>query len=128
MGAFSRPCVCADVLSSIPEIAKLGPLFKSGEKPLDLTESETEYVVKCVKHAFAAHIVFQVCVCVCVRVCVRVCVCVCGVVWCGVCVRVRMRVCVCVCACVHVCTCVHVCVGVCVPTHLHPPLLNCSLM
>ena len=78
-------CVSAEVLSSIPEVAKLGPLFKSSEKPQDLTESETEYVVKCVKHTFAGHIVFQVCVCVCVRVRVRVHVHVlCGVVCVGV--------------------------------------------
>ena len=44
----------------MPEIAKLGPLFKSSDKPSDLTESETEYVVQCVKHTFAEHIVFQV--------------------------------------------------------------------
>ena len=66
-------CVSAEVLSSIPEVAKLGPLFKSSEKPQDLTESETEYVVKCVKHTFAGHIVFQVCVCACACVCVCLC-------------------------------------------------------
>ena len=44
----------------MPEIAKLGPLFKSSDKPSDLTESETEYVVQCVKHTFAEHVVFQV--------------------------------------------------------------------
>ena len=74
-----------EVLSSIPEVAKLGPLFRSSDKPQDLTESETEYVVKCVKHAFANHIVFQVCVhacsstVLCVLLCVMsLCVCVCS--------------------------------------------------
>ena len=48
-------------LSSIPEFAQLGPLFRSSDKPTELTESETEYVVNCVKHVFSKHIVFQVC-------------------------------------------------------------------
>ena len=47
-------------LSSVPEFADLGPLFKSSDKPVELTESETEYVVRCVKHTFNKHIVFQV--------------------------------------------------------------------
>ena len=97
--AFLCSCVSAEVLSSIPEIAKLGPLFKSSDKPLELTESETEYVVKCVKHAFADHIVFQVCLCTSVwgggkEVDVHLCACM--YVWVGV------HLCVCVCARVHV--------------------------
>ena len=70
-------------LGAIPEFSKLGPLFKSADKPVELTESETEYVVRCVKHTFANHIVFQVRsavnqfvatwgVCVCVYVCTGV--------------------------------------------------------
>ncbi|KAI8984623.1 adaptin N terminal region-domain-containing protein [Mycotypha africana] len=48
----------ADTLSAIPEIAAFGPLLKSCPK-VALTESETEYVVQCIKHIFAKHIVFQ---------------------------------------------------------------------
>ena len=44
----------------MPEFADLGPLFKSSDRPVELTESETEYVVRCVKHTFNKHIVFQV--------------------------------------------------------------------
>ena len=47
-------------LGSIPEFAELGPLFKSSDRPVDLTESETEYVVRCVKHIFNRHMVLQV--------------------------------------------------------------------
>jgi coatomer protein complex subunit gamma len=42
------------------DLVKLGYPFKSSVKPLELTESETEYVVKCIKHVFAEHVVFQV--------------------------------------------------------------------
>ena len=34
-------------------------MLKSSGKPVELTESETEYVVTVVKHVFEAHIVFQ---------------------------------------------------------------------
>lgn len=47
-------------MEKIPELAKLGPVFKSSIKEVELTESEMEYVVGCVKHVFAKHIVFQV--------------------------------------------------------------------
>lgn len=50
----------SEQLAAIPEFSKLGPLFKSSDKPLELTESETEYVVRCIKHTFANHMVFQV--------------------------------------------------------------------
>ena len=50
-------------LAAIPQFARLGPLFKSSEKPVELTESETEYVVRCVKHMFPKHVVFQVRTC-----------------------------------------------------------------
>lgn len=43
----------------IPEFAHLGPIFKSST-PVDLTESEVEYVVRCLKHVFSHYIVFQV--------------------------------------------------------------------
>ncbi|RUS15766.1 adaptin N terminal region-domain-containing protein, partial [Endogone sp. FLAS-F59071] len=46
-------------LQQIPELAAFGPLFKSSVLPIELTESETEYVVRCVKHVFAEHILFQ---------------------------------------------------------------------
>ncbi|XP_076062943.1 coat protein (coatomer) gamma isoform X3 [Oratosquilla oratoria] len=45
-------------LSAIPQFAMLGPLFKSSQ-PVELTESETEYVVRCIKHTFINHIVLQ---------------------------------------------------------------------
>jgi len=48
----------AALIASIPQFAGLGPLFRSS-KPVELTESETEYVVNCVKHTFNQHIVFQ---------------------------------------------------------------------
>lgn len=49
------------IIASIPQFASLnlGNLFKSS-KPVDLTESETEYVVNVVKHSFPNHVVFQV--------------------------------------------------------------------
>ena len=46
-------------LAAIPEFTHLGPLFKSSN-PLDLTEADTEYSVKCIKHTFSHYIVFQV--------------------------------------------------------------------
>jgi coatomer protein complex subunit gamma len=48
----------SEQLSAIPEFAHLGPLFKSST-PVDLTEPETEYSVKCIKHTFSNYIVFQ---------------------------------------------------------------------
>ncbi len=50
--------IYAEQLAAIPEFASLGTLFKSS-KPVELTESETEYMVRCIKHTFAEHIVFQ---------------------------------------------------------------------
>ena len=46
------------ILQEIPELASLGRVFRS-TKPAPLTESETEYVVECVKHIFEEHIVLQ---------------------------------------------------------------------
>ncbi|XP_057297128.1 coatomer subunit gamma-2-like [Hydractinia symbiolongicarpus] len=57
--AATRQDVYAEQLAAVPEFASLGPLFKSSSKPIQLTESETEYVVNCVKHTFANHMVFQ---------------------------------------------------------------------
>jgi len=47
-----------EILASIPDIASLGKLFKSS-KPVEVTESETEYVVNVVKHIYPAHVLFQ---------------------------------------------------------------------
>ncbi|KAA0036605.1 coatomer subunit gamma [Cucumis melo var. makuwa] len=46
------------LLSSIPEFANFGKLFKSSA-PVELTEAETEYAVNVVKHIFDSHVVFQ---------------------------------------------------------------------
>jgi len=48
----------AQILSQIPQFAAFGRLFKSSQ-PVELSESETEYVVNCVKHVFNDRIVFQ---------------------------------------------------------------------
>ena len=47
-----------ELLRSIPELAALGPIFKSCS-PVSLTEAESEYVVVCVKHILPQHVVFQ---------------------------------------------------------------------
>ncbi|OZJ04153.1 hypothetical protein BZG36_03121 [Bifiguratus adelaidae] len=49
----------AQQLAAIPEFASFGPLFKSSSKAHELTEAEVEYTVKCIKHMFAEHVVFQ---------------------------------------------------------------------
>jgi coatomer protein complex subunit gamma len=48
----------ADQLAQIPQFATFGRLYKTSPA-VELTESETEYVVSCVKHIFPEHIVFQ---------------------------------------------------------------------
>eukprot|EP01104_Vermistella_antarctica_P004786 TRINITY_DN15205_c0_g1_i1.p1 TRINITY_DN15205_c0_g1~~TRINITY_DN15205_c0_g1_i1.p1 ORF type:complete len:879 (-),score=289.91 TRINITY_DN15205_c0_g1_i1:79-2715(-) len=48
----------ATQLAHIPELAALGKPFKSSAS-VSLSEKETEYVVNCVKHVFAGHVVFQ---------------------------------------------------------------------
>lgn len=48
----------AQQLSRIPELKAYGTLLKSS-LPVELTESETEYVVSAVKHVFSEHVVFQ---------------------------------------------------------------------
>lgn len=45
-------------LAAIPAFAAFGPLFKSS-RAAELTESEVEYVVTCVKHVFAQHLVLH---------------------------------------------------------------------
>ncbi|XP_013408926.1 coatomer subunit gamma-2-like, partial [Lingula anatina] len=57
--AASRQDVYAEQLAAIPEFSTLGPLFKSSNLPVELTESETEYMVHCVKHMFQNYIVLQ---------------------------------------------------------------------
>ena len=53
-------CVLTEQLAAVPRLANLGPLFKSSQSPVELTESETEYIVRCIKHTFPHHVVFQV--------------------------------------------------------------------
>lgn len=55
----TRQDVYIEKLSAIPQFASFGPLFKSSI-PVELTESETEYVVRCVKHTYAQYMVLQV--------------------------------------------------------------------
>lgn len=45
-------------LSNVPELQQLGPLFKSSDV-VELTESETEFVVRCIKHSYTKHLVLQ---------------------------------------------------------------------
>lgn len=49
----------ASQLAAIDEFKNYGPVLKSSPKPIQLTESETEYAVGVVKHIFKEHIVFQ---------------------------------------------------------------------
>ena len=48
----------AAAVYAIPELASLGRAFRSSA-PVPLTESETEYVVTCIKHVFESHVVLQ---------------------------------------------------------------------
>ncbi|KAM8974093.1 coatomer subunit gamma-2 isoform 1-T1 [Pelodytes ibericus] len=54
----ARQDIYQEQLQAIPEFKSLGPLFKSSD-PVQLTEAETEYFVRCIKHVFTNHIVFQ---------------------------------------------------------------------
>ncbi|XP_030370658.1 coatomer subunit gamma [Scaptodrosophila lebanonensis] len=45
-------------LALLPGIQVLGPIHRT-TAPIQLTESETEYTVQCIKHIFAQHVVFQ---------------------------------------------------------------------
>ncbi|KAJ2773551.1 coatomer subunit gamma [Coemansia nantahalensis] len=58
--AFERQAQYAEKLNAIPELAAFGaqPLVSSCAAA-DLTEAETEYVVRCIKHIYAGHVVFQ---------------------------------------------------------------------
>lgn len=55
---ISKEEAYAEKLGTIPGIQACGVLFKSCE-PADLTESETEYTVKCIKHIYANHLILQ---------------------------------------------------------------------
>ncbi|KAG4079919.1 hypothetical protein HA402_006231 [Bradysia odoriphaga] len=55
---ISREEANAERLSQIPGIQRLGPIHKSSQS-VQLTETETEYTVQCVKHCFGRHMVFQ---------------------------------------------------------------------
>ena len=54
----TRQEMLAEKLSAIPQMAGLGPLFKSSQSA-ELTEAETEYGVSCIKHVFKDHLVLQ---------------------------------------------------------------------
>ncbi|KAH0837933.1 adaptin N terminal region-domain-containing protein [Lanmaoa asiatica] len=49
----------AQQLAEVAELADYGPVLNSSAKSAQLTETETEYQVTCVKHIFNEHIVFQ---------------------------------------------------------------------
>ncbi|KAJ6668344.1 hypothetical protein lerEdw1_015721 [Lerista edwardsae] len=57
--AATRQEIFQEQLAAIPEFRELGPLFKASPEPVALTELETEYLILCTKHTFAAHMVFQ---------------------------------------------------------------------
>lgn len=55
---ISKEEAYAEKLNAIPGIASCGALFKTCET-VELTESETEYTVKCIKHIYANHLILQ---------------------------------------------------------------------
>lgn len=54
----SREEQYADKLDVLPGIKSFGPLFKTSQ-PVELTEAETEYRVRVVKHVFGQHLVLH---------------------------------------------------------------------
>ncbi|RKP26583.1 adaptin N terminal region-domain-containing protein, partial [Syncephalis pseudoplumigaleata] len=56
--AVDQQRIYAEQLEQVAEFASYGPLFHSA-RAVALTESETEYIVSCVRHVFSEHIVFQ---------------------------------------------------------------------
>lgn len=58
--ASATQSIYAKQLQAVPELESYGPVLRSSGKPVELTESETEYVVNAVKHVFKEHVVFQV--------------------------------------------------------------------
>jgi len=59
--AAEKQSAYATQLAEVPEFASYGPVLNSSATPSQLTESETEYQVNCVKHIYKEHVVFQVC-------------------------------------------------------------------
>ncbi|KAF8079051.1 coatomer subunit gamma [Lyophyllum atratum] len=57
--AAEKQSAYAQQLADIPEFSTYGTVQNSSVTPVQLTESETEYQVTCVKHIFAEHVVFQ---------------------------------------------------------------------
>ncbi|KAF8624211.1 hypothetical protein AX15_005977 [Amanita polypyramis BW_CC] len=57
--AAEKQSAYAQQLAQVPEFALYGPVINSSTAPAQLTESETEYQVTCVKHIFKEHVVFQ---------------------------------------------------------------------
>ncbi|GLB35747.1 putative the coatomer is a cytosolic protein complex that binds to dilysine motifs and reversibly associates with Golgi non- clathrin-coated vesicles, which further mediate biosynthetic protein transport from the ER, via the Golgi up to the trans Golgi network [Lyophyllum shimeji] len=57
--AAEKQSAYAQQLAEVPEFSSYGPVQNSSITPAQLTESETEYQVTCVKHIFAEHVVFQ---------------------------------------------------------------------
>lgn len=58
---LTREEMAAEKLSQVPQLTTIiqgSPLFKSSEI-VELTESETEYNVKCIKHTFAEYLILQ---------------------------------------------------------------------
>ncbi|KAJ1871410.1 coatomer subunit gamma [Coemansia sp. RSA 990] len=60
MDVYEQQAEYASRLRAIPELAAFGeqPLVSSA-RAIELTEAETEYVVRCVKHVYERHVVFQ---------------------------------------------------------------------
>ena len=48
----------AAAVYAIPELASFGRVFRSSA-PTELSEEETEYVVRCIKHVMPEHIILQ---------------------------------------------------------------------
>ncbi|KAN0060258.1 coatomer subunit gamma [Thecaphora frezii] len=59
VGSADAQSLYAKQLAEVPQFADYGPVLKSSTKAVELTESETEYVVSAVKHIFAEHVVIQ---------------------------------------------------------------------
>ncbi|EPQ29096.1 uncharacterized protein PFL1_03385 [Pseudozyma flocculosa PF-1] len=58
-GSADAQSIYAKQLAAVPQFADYGPVLRSSSRAVELTESETEYVVSAVKHVFAEHIVIQ---------------------------------------------------------------------
>jgi len=57
--AAEKQSAYAQQLAEVPEFTSYGSVLNSSTTPAQLTESETEYQVNCVKHIFKGHVVFQ---------------------------------------------------------------------